>query len=435
MIYQLVRLEWGRSWRGRLIFCVILWGVVFALLIPTRHLVDMPEGLLSKILSSVLMPMVMLITCIFGGTRRASLFHAALPIPARDLFIARLLSLLAAIWFLILAIAGASYVVGHAEPSISVLPLIAASAVSTLAVLVLLSARLQELSAPRGLANWLLFPFLLAGTLVSFVRPGIVLVVCGGTIAALLWRDLALMPKAFQVAPAEAITERPSRCANGSPRPVWWPLFRSMFARHPSFMLLFSMFWLLTPRMSAMAGVLLASFVCQGWGSFGWSSMGWVWALPVSRRKVLALGLLPPLVLEAAVEAAKPAGLIQALAWVAIALLSTSAILALYYPRRQSAGARFLAWTGVIVCVSYPLAIAIIDMFCEEHIRRNYWGSYTAKHLAAHLARFPAPILAILFAGTLAGFGALYWLVQRQFEAADFVPASQIRLDTGQSSG
>jgi hypothetical protein len=60
--------------------------------------------------------------------------------------------------------------------------------------------------------------------------------------------------------------------------------------------------------------------------------------------------------------------------------------------------------------------------------------SYTADYLAAHLAKVPLDSQAILIAGALVALGALYWLVQRQFESADFVQSVQTRLDTTEYS-
>jgi uncharacterized membrane protein YidH (DUF202 family) len=419
MIYQLVRLDWQRFWLATLIFGVVLGGLGFAIL-TRQQASTIPAAVLLNIL---------LLALVAVARYRATPFQAALPIPARDLFMARLLPILAVIWIPLLAAVGAGYLAGARASSPRFQWLIAEGAVSTVGVLVLLSARLRELSAPRALINWFFLPYMLTGALVSVVWPGIVLAVCAATIAAWLWRDLAAMPKAFQVAPADAAAEQPARHRTRFARPVWWPVLRSMFARQPRAMLAYSVMFLLYPMASVIASLMLALFVFQGW-----VSMRWVWALPVSRRRILALGLLPLLALETAVQAAKPAGFIQAGEFVTVALLCTSCHLAIRSWKGLRAGAKFLVATGSIVCVCGPISLSLADVHYGKGIRSHYWRSYTAEYVAAHLVRFPPGILLILIAGTLIALGALYWLLQRQFETADFLPSTLTRLDTGEFS-
>jgi hypothetical protein len=421
MIYQLLRLD-GRTVRlERLFLGVVLGGAGFAVL----------TGRPSSTISWGMVLNFLLYALVFSLTRyRATLFQAALPIPARDLFMARLLPLLAVVWIPLLAAVGAGYVVGARATSIRALWLIAVGAVCTAAGIVLLSVRLRELSAPRVLANFLLLSALTGGV-VSIFWPGIVLAVCAGMIAALLWRDLASMPKAFQVAPADAAAGRLARRWIGFARPVCWPVFRSMFTGQSSGMFIWSAAMLLNPWSSFMAGLMLGVFISRG----GRTSMSWVWPLPVSRRKVLALGLLPVLVLEAAVLAARPAGFIQAVELVVVALLSTSFFLAMINWNRLRAGARFLVACGLTSCLCGPIALSYFDISRMDRIHQHRFSrSYTAEYLAAHLARIPPPLLLLLVVGTLAGLGALYWLAQRQFEAADFLPPAHARLDTAEFS-
>ena len=432
MIYQLAQLNWRGTLLGMLFFELVLGGLAFANFIFMSY---------NRPLSASL-PTVILNLLLLGGASgvarcRATPFQAALPIPARDLFMYRLVSLQALVWIPLLAAAGAGYLVMGRASSLFALWLIAAGAVSTAWALALFSVRLRELSAPPVLSGKLLLTtallasFALTGAMVFSVRPGIVLLVCAGAIAVFLRRDLAVMPKAFVVAPAEAVAWRSSRQANSSPRQVWRLVCRSIFAWGPSANLIISVVGLLNPVFSIVASVFLTSFVSE----VG-SSMSWMWALPVSRRKVLALALIPPLVLEAAVQAAKPAGFIQAMELVAVTLLCTSSVLAMNNRNRLRAGSRFIAVGSPVVCACIPTALGVADILLggSLHVKKHIWGSYTAEYLAAHLARIPLPLLLIVVAGTFTGLGALYWLAQKQFEAADFLPTPQIRLDAVESS-
>ena len=150
MIYQIVRrdLDWRRLW-------FVTAGLGMILLGFGIRPLWFPEKAVSAILGSLLMLAVLYPAFMFGG-RRASLFQAALPIPARDLFVARLLSLLGVVWFPLLAVAAASRVAGPGASYFGFLSLTVAGPIATAGVLALLSIRLRELSAPPKLAFVLL---------------------------------------------------------------------------------------------------------------------------------------------------------------------------------------------------------------------------------------------------------------------------------------
>jgi hypothetical protein len=180
-----------------------------------------------------------------------------------------------------------------------------------------------------------------------------------------------------------------------------------------------------------VAPMMLAGFVVNGW-----VSMRWVWALPVSRRTVLAMALVPPLVLEAAAQATRPAGVIRAIGMVALALLSTSAYMTMHKAFRNwdglRAGARFLVWPYCFVILCGPFAGMFADVGLSEQSGGFFHRSRTAEFLATYLSGLPAGTLAILIAGMLAGLGALYWLVERQFEAVDFRPDAQTQVGSAE---
>jgi hypothetical protein len=421
MIYELLRLERGASRRAWLTSAVVFVGAVFAFMALDRHF-HLSARPLDTMFSSGMVTLAILYVLISSAARLPTLFLMALPIPARDVFVARLLPALSIAWAPPLAIGGAAYLAGGNPPFSYFLSLIATGAVATVTILIVLPLRLREMSTRLGPVAAGLFLTYVSTCLVFLAPPGIVLAFCAVAIAALLWWDLASMPKAFQVAPADAVGERPSRGAHGSPRPVWWPVLRSMFGWRTRLILICSAWWLLCPLLSVTASLILALFVLV----LG-SSTCWLWALPMTRRKVLALGLLPPLLLEAVLQAIKPAGSVQALELVVLALLFTSAFLALYDWARLRPGAKFLAATGSILCLCGPLAMLIADFYHLDVVRKHFWGSYTAEYLTAQLSRIPPEPRLILIAGTLIALGALYWLVQRQFEAADFVLGRQTR--------
>jgi len=431
MIWQLVRRD--QDWRMLGWVTLGLWvgtlaGTVFS------HPRVTAESLFSSALPNMLFGCLVL-GFMFGANRRAALFQAALPIPARDLFVARLFSYVAGLWFVLLNTAAACYVAGSG-PSIPLLSLIMAAAMGAVTYLALLSLRLRELSVPTWMAYALLaglgpagYLVLFPGPLFFFARPGIVLPVCAVTFAALLWRDLASMPMAFQVAPMDAVAERLAKSGAGLVRPVWWPVWQSALHGRSSLFLVMLAIWL-AMGMWWIVPLMIASFVVNAL-----VSLRWLWPLPVERRKMLAMILLAPLLLSAAVQVVWPAGFVRAVELVALTLLLISASLAMYKRNGLPAPARLVVQLLYFIVFLGPFAIVTVDAFHGKgsHSGIHAW-SYTADYLAAHLAGVLPGHPAILIAGTLVALGALYWLVQRQFESADFVQSVQTRLDTTEYS-
>jgi hypothetical protein len=367
----------------------------------------------------------------FGNNRRATLFQAALPISARDLFVAKLVSQVAGVWYLLLG-ATAAFCIAGTGWSIPFLSLFMAGALVAVSILALLSVHLPELGVPNGLAIALLaglglldFLLLFPGPLFPFARPGIVLPVCAVAFAALLCRDLAAMPKAFQVVPMSVAAERPARNRASFVGPVWWPVWRSAFGGLNVVSLIGSAIFLAN-GMWYLASLMVASFVTGAW-----YSVRWLWPLPVARRKVLAMTLFLPMLLEAAVQLIWPAGFVRALALVALTLLSTSAFLALLNRNNMLTGVRLLVWLGFVVLLPANAAAFIADAFyAKGSVFGIHARSYTVDFIATSLARVLPGDPVIPIAGVLVALVALYWLVQRQFASTDFVQFVQTRLDT-----
>jgi len=432
MIWQLVRRD--QDWRGLGFVTLCLWVGTLAGTVFFRPRVT-AESLFSSTLSNMFLGCIVF-GFMFGSNRRASLFQAALPIPARDLFVARLFSFVAGLWFILLNTAAACYVAGSGW-SIPLLPLVIAAAMGAVTYLALLSPRLRELRVPTWMAWALLaglgpagYLVLFPGPLFSFSRPGIVLPVCAVAFAALLWRDLATMPKAFQIAPMDAVGAHPLNRRTGFVRPAWWPVWRSLSRGSPLATLIFSAMFL-AAGMWSVVPVMLAAFL-----SAAWVSLRWLWPLPVDRRKILAMTLVPPLLLSAAVQMIWPGGFARAAGVVALTLLLTLAfLLPNQWNGRGSSVRSILELSFFALSIFVPAAMIVADAVLDEsrpfgiHTR-----SYTADFLARHLAKLLPGHPMILIAGTLVALGALYWLVQRQFESADFVQYVQTRLDAADYS-
>jgi hypothetical protein len=220
--------------------------------------------------------------------RRTTLFEAGLPIPGRQILAARLLVVLALVWFPALAIMGETVVLRGWNDA---LPLLELALVSTLLVLAVQSLRIRETNPPRftyalGFAACALSlaPQLLA-------HWGVVLGISLAGIAALLARFWRSVPEGFQIAPAEAKRTIPFKWRRPSSRrvrlPVWWPAWRSFFKWRDLADLIWIVFpldlgmylvvsmWILKPAVAA----------CQ--------RLEWLLVLPITRRRMLLMMLLP----------------------------------------------------------------------------------------------------------------------------------------------
>jgi hypothetical protein len=227
----------------------------------------------------------------------------------------------------------------------------------------------------------------------------------------------------------DAVAERLAKSGAGLVRPVWWPVWQSALHGRSSLFLVMLAIWL-AMGMWWIVPLMIASFVVNAL-----VSLRWLWPLPVERRKMLAMILLAPLLLSAAVQVVWPAGFVRAVELVALTLLLISASLAMYKRNGLPAPARLVVQLLYFIVFLGPFAIVTVDAFHGKgfHSGIHAW-SYTADYLAAHLAGVLPGHPAILIAGTLVALGALYWLVQRQFESADFVQFVQTRLDTTEYS-
>jgi hypothetical protein len=158
-------------------------------------------------------------------------------------------------------------------------------------------------------------------------------------------------------------------------------------------------------------------------------SMRWVWALPVDRRVLFAMLVMPLLLVETAAEVTKPLGLVRAAAVVALTLLCALGFLSMSGPKPACAAGDGLGWGCLLqldfiftffgVILAGPLAAFIVDYFHATGPGSFTGNGYTAERLTAQLASALPSSPAILIAGSLVVIGALYWLAQREFGVSD----------------
>jgi hypothetical protein len=233
------------------------------------------------------------ILCLFAIARpqqRATLFEAALPVPARALFLARFASLAAAVWCPIA-------VYGATGPDWSV-SLLEWAALATLLILLPLTARVHEFSCPVWIVAAVWITGIAAGAAgLYFLSPAVFLALCALFGVAVFLKTWFAIPPSFQTAPLEAVAPRSRSLSPGRPAPVWW-----IFARH-------SFPWIALFYIPIMLGQSIQgnwAFACCFFiaaYSQGRLSMRWLESLPVPRRAFLLLALLPavlPMVIGAA---------------------------------------------------------------------------------------------------------------------------------------
>ena len=267
MIWQLVKRD--PAWRAAQ-FCVAA-GAAICLALP-REII-------------VLFPLVSVAWFRGQPHERATLFQAALPIGACDLWLARVISFLALAWFPVAG--GVTMLLLAGKPLGDAVTLMEIGAGLTVSVLALQSWRVRELEAPvwaRILAVAVLCVFI---ALAKFMAPAGVLMLCGATGAVLFWNIWRQLPPAFEVLPAKVTSEVSSQVTLTAPALVWSPILRSLF---PPKVWLFLLIILL--QFGSNQWLMVAVF----WVGPIQSALGqasWAGSLPVRRNALPSAIVLP----------------------------------------------------------------------------------------------------------------------------------------------
>jgi hypothetical protein len=221
-----------------------------------------------------------------GVHRRATLFQAALPISARDLFATRCAAFASLVWLPLLVAAGVAFLKGGSEWKGAASVLLDCGAAATVTTIAVLSLKPMEIESPEQLviSLWYLGAGVFAAAF--FALPAVpVLAFCAIASVALFVRAWRALPKSFQVAPVEA--QRPSsrrQAESASPVP-WLILLRCTFPLSSLlflplvFQVLFThaAAWPVVCSFGLFTSILLLSNSC------------WLHALPVARRKLLTI--------------------------------------------------------------------------------------------------------------------------------------------------
>jgi hypothetical protein len=227
----------------------------------------------------------------FTIQNQSALYEAVLPIAGRDLWLARVLSLLAMVWLPVFI----AMLIGIALRFAPLLPLLQVSAIFTVLILAAKCVRIRAIGAPP----WLSLAGVLSPFLVMFVAPsvikhlksagwfvlpptGIVLTICGLASVALFAWGWVTVPKSFQIATAESRLDLRSQTKEQSSL-TWAPVLQCIYGR-PTLFLLGGIFFGQLWSASLLIGLTHAQIRGQ---------CRWLLALPISPRKLFGWIAMP----------------------------------------------------------------------------------------------------------------------------------------------
>lgn len=213
---------------------------------------------------------------------RASLYYAALPIDTRDLFLARMWALAAMLWLPVGVAALLSIPQGPSGDG-RLAGLAASAGAASIIAAAALGRRVKQAGVHTPL--WLI-PLIGLAFLVFAVRPALLLGGFGAVSAACLAAAWQRLPASFQIAPVEPAVSRGRPQARERTAFAWTPVLRSLFP-------LRSLAFLPLAVMDAgnASGILILPIFAATCTGIGQPQNTWIFALPVHRRKLLAVCL------------------------------------------------------------------------------------------------------------------------------------------------
>jgi hypothetical protein len=356
------------------------------------------------------------------GTRRYTLFEVALPIHPRSIFSASVLSHVTVSWVTFLTILAAILTSPHkAEAGISLFVLDIGSVVM-FAVIAIRCVRAEEIRSPRwwgvvvGVAIWAVVNVMDGPARIASVPRSLaisVFAICMLGSVALFYSAWKSLPESFQIAPAEAVAQKPQRRRFWRPSFAWMPAVRRLFtAGPPIFVFLLFVDASLFGVKSAGAQIF-AIAVC--WFSI-WMTIliiksrdRWLFSLPISRQTMFLpivaapLGILTLFTLVVSEQSLR-AEIIGLMVVAAIALLPGFFVRIPTLPERSR-----MWWAYVRISVMLLTIAALIWWGMEAG------GGSGAIPIETWLGRILPVRLPLLIATAVAVVGACYWIALKGF--------------------
>jgi len=222
-----------------------------------------------------------------------SVFEGALPIRARDLWLSRVMSLLAAMW-LPVAVASTIRLASGKSP----VALLEAAAVYTVLMLAIKSYRAGQYAPPEWFrVSIIVVSAVAAGTTLPLIQSHLppittVLGICGVVSGALFLKGWNSVPPAFQIAPAKVGSAGEPVVATARARFVWAPVIGSLYGSPAVLLLLLvAMFTQITLGSFLFWFLVMVTVQVQARGR-----IRWLLHLPIASNVVFAIVTVPPAV-------------------------------------------------------------------------------------------------------------------------------------------
>ncbi len=355
---------------------------------------------------------------------RCTPLQAALPIRARDIFLSHLLLDLIYCWaynFTSVAIATEF----HLNPTNFALDV---SAITSVGVVAIHSARTRECNVPR-LWKWIIGLGTLAMLAVALgthykpqpaVPPVYVLPACALAAVALFWIDWVSFPEAFELAPRGPIGPKSDKGRFRLPEFAGLPFLRA-FAGKSSISIGCALL------VVGLVGSVFLGIVCIFCSFFVTllrlrTTESWLFLLPVSRQKLFAAMIVPPLgffalgsFIAICCSSQSPREAILGVAAVAV-----FSLLALFAAQIPSLVYRLrVAWVLLLTCTVCFLVCWTVWRWCGP--ATGLGGMRKPPIVAISENALPNHLLLLMAMGA-AGLAALYWLAYAGFRRMQVKP-------------
>lgn len=233
---------------------------------------------------------------------RSSLFEAGLPIRARHIFCARMVTILTLKWTLILIFVAAVLSARTTYGARAAIFLFQAGAITTLAYIGLNSIGAEEVTPPR-LWRRTIYAAVFVSILglvvqalslpISWLQIACVLAICGLGSAVLFLRTWRSFPESFQFSPKEPVKEKSQRRGLALPSFAWGPALSAVYDLKIVGWILLVLAW------AAMGNVFILCLWTLGVFAQIRTRLTlkhrWIFGLPISRHRLFAMSALAPL--------------------------------------------------------------------------------------------------------------------------------------------
>jgi hypothetical protein len=356
------------------------------------------------------------------GSRRYTLFEAALPIHPRSIFSASVLSHVTVSWVTFLTILAAILTSPHkAESGISLFVLDIGSVVM-FAVIAIRCVRAEQMRSPRwwgvvvGVAIWAVVSVMDGPARIASVPRSLaisVFAICMLGSVALFYSAWKSLPESFQIAPVEPVAQKPQGRGFWRPTVAWMPAARRLFTAGPPIFVFF-LFVDASLFGTRSAGAQIFAIVAC-WFSI-WMAIliiksrdRWLFSLPISRQTMflpIVAAPLAVLTLFTLAVSKQPirTDIINLMVVAAIALLPG------FFIRIPTLAERYRVWWAYMRISVMLLTIAGLI----------WWGMAASAGsgtmaIETWLSQILAVRLPLLIATAVALVGTCYWIAAEGF--------------------